>query len=299
MTVVPSLRRAKAKPIEEGLWRRMEASWAQEFGAEGEASDLEDPDESVAESDVPREITCANCGASGSSDRTSATFDFRGGPLGGDPVRKCVACGTGLFIVRGGGGRTDIVPSGEWAKMEMLHQVVFGSDEDSEEEPVEKEHAMTNSGATDAEMLAGVRRFLTEDEWPFQELGDGALASGFTGENGSWRVSAHASADSGFLVLYSVLNDRVPESRRQAVSELLTRANYGLIVGNFELDLSDGEVRFKTSVDVKETLESLTSALIEHLVYDNVLQVDRYYPAIMAVVHGGRSPQEAAELVDD
>ena len=44
---------------------------------------------------------------------------------------------------------------------------------------------------------------------------------------------------------------RVAEEQRQIVAELLARINYGLNIGNFELDMTDGEIRYKTSIDVE------------------------------------------------
>ena len=40
-----------------------------------------------------------------------------------------------------------------------------------------------------------------------------------------------------------------PEEMRVPMAEFLTRANYGLRIGNFEMDFEDGEVRYKSSVD--------------------------------------------------
>lgn len=53
----------------------------------------------------------------------------------------------------------------------------------------------------------------------------------------------------------------VPEDRRLALAEFLTRANYGLFIGNFEMDWQDGEVRYKTSIDVAG--DRLSTALVQ------------------------------------
>ena len=37
----------------------------------------------------------------------------------------------------------------------------------------------------------------------------------------------------------------------EAIAEFLTRTNYSMIIGNFELDFADGEIRYKTSIDVQ------------------------------------------------
>jgi len=42
------------------------------------------------------------------------------------------------------------------------------------------------------------------------------------------------------------------------VNEFLTRANYGLNIGNFEMDFQDGEIRFKTAIDVEEVILRLS-----------------------------------------
>ena len=76
-----------------------------------------------------------------------------------------------------------------------------------------------------------------------------------------------------------------PGERMAAVAEFITRANYGLIIGNFELDFSDGEIRYKTSLDVEG--DRLSQALIKQLVYTNVLTMDQYLPGILAVLEQG------------
>jgi hypothetical protein len=56
---------------------------------------------------------------------------------------------------------------------------------------------------------------------------------------------------------------RVPEAKRQAMAEFLTRAKYGLCMGNFEMDFGDGEVRYKASLDIADG--ELTAKMIEVL----------------------------------
>ena len=48
------------------------------------------------------------------------------------------------------------------------------------------------------------------------------------------------------------------------VSEVLVRANWGLSVGNFEIDVSDGEVRFKTSSFYHE-MDNITPLFKHHM----------------------------------
>ncbi|MCL6450717.1 MAG: YbjN domain-containing protein [Acetobacteraceae bacterium] len=142
-----------------------------------------------------------------------------------------------------------------------------------------------------------VLKFLREDNWRFSEIeGMPAIRLGMSGRNGNWLCYGHAREEQQQFVFYSVCAVKVPEEKRQAMAEFLTRANYGMVIGNFEMDFSDGEIRCKTSIDVEG--ERLTSALIKPLIYANVAMMDRYLPGINAVIYGGVSPKEAVAQVE-
>ncbi len=135
--------------------------------------------------------------------------------------------------------------------------------------------------------------FFEEDDWEFSWMeGVSALSMGFSGKHGKWMCYAQAREEQQQFVFYSVCPMNTPESKRAVVSEFITRANYGMIIGNFEMDWSDGEIRYKTSIDVEGS--QLTKPLVKQMVYANVMIVDRYLPGLMAVMYGGASP--AAEV---
>ena len=80
------------------------------------------------------------------------------------------------------------------------------------------------------------------------------------------------------------------------VAELLTRVNHGMILGNFEMDYADGEVRYKTSAYLEEITPS--KDLFHTLVYTNLLVMDKYLPAIMSVIYAGMTPEQAIAHVN-
>ena len=65
----------------------------------------------------------------------------------------------------------------------------------------------------------------------------------------------------------------------------LTMANYGLANGNFELDVRDGEIRYKTYVNCKE-LESLPSQIIKDSILVGWCMMERYGNGIAAIAMG-------------
>ena len=108
-------------------------------------------------------------------------------------------------------------------------------------------------------------------------------------------VYARADEDARHVIVHSVFRLRVPDLEREAVALYLTRANYGLGSGNFELDLDDGETRFKTSIDLGDT--PLTPSLLEPLFGANIATVDLYAAGISAVV-AGVLPEDAILLAE-
>ncbi|MBD0342851.1 MAG: YbjN domain-containing protein, partial [Microcoleus sp. Co-bin12] len=74
------------------------------------------------------------------------------------------------------------------------------------------------------------------------------------------------------------------------------RANYGTIIGNFELDFASGEIRYKTSIDVEGS--TLTFPQIKQLVYTNVMMMDRYLPGIMSASAGGMEVKDAIAQIE-
>ncbi|MFN8509936.1 MAG: YbjN domain-containing protein [Deinococcaceae bacterium] len=133
-------------------------------------------------------------------------------------------------------------------------------------------------------------RFFENDDWSYNVHPDRPiLRLPFNGKNGKWNCFAQERGNQ--LLFYSVAPVNVSESMRATVAEFVTRANYGMAIGNFELDYSDGEVRYKTCIDIDD--DELTDDLIKPIVYVNCLMTDKYFPGLMWVLYGGVSPQEA------
>jgi hypothetical protein len=137
-----------------------------------------------------------------------------------------------------------------------------------------------------------VWRFLEEDGWHPTRVDDKYIyRMQFSGQNGQQNVYAIVRVDMEQLLLYAVAPVKAAEPVRGAVSEFLTRANYGLRIGNFEMDYSDGEVRYKSSLDFEHT--ELQSPMVRNALYPAVQTLDRYMPGLMRVMYGGLTPVEA------
>lgn len=114
--------------------------------------------------------------------------------------------------------------------------------------------------------------------------------------NGKLDMFIHAHDEARRLLVYTrpqaIL---VRDAALSAVAEFLTRANYGLPLGNFELDMNDGELNFKNSVDVNGG--ELTSDMVKTLITFSLECVNRYLPGLRDVLDG-TAPQQAIEAID-
>ena len=82
---------------------------------------------------------------------------------------------------------------------------------------------------------------------------------------------------------------RSPEGRREDVAQFLTRTNYGLAAGNFELDFEDGEIRYKTAIHLQG--DELDRLILKRLVRANGVAMETYLPEIESILaHSSNNP---------
>ncbi len=115
-------------------------------------------------------------------------------------------------------------------------------------------------------------------------------------ENGKLNLFIHSHEESRRVFVYSRPQDMlVPIDRIAALADFLTRANYGLPLGNFEIDMNDGEMNFKNSIDISDG--ELTQKMVQTLIVFSLECMSRYLPGIRAVIEG-TEPKFAIEDID-
>ena len=88
----------------------------------------------------------------------------------------------------------------------------------------------------------------------------------------------------------------VPVDIRRGACDLLCRLNRGVALGCFEQDLSDGEIRFRTSMCVNEG--PFHRPQFYRLLEESACVVDAHFPSFMALLHGEMSASEAIKQCD-
>ncbi|QQE80454.1 YbjN domain-containing protein [Alicyclobacillus sp. SO9] len=138
-----------------------------------------------------------------------------------------------------------------------------------------------------------VDAFFKEEEWNYEYVNERLLRFGMKGEN--LDVDAHMVLDEEDreLVMYSEFPVKVPPEKRGVIAELLTRINYVLRHGNFEMSFDEGDLYFRTGLDAADA--EVTPTLVRNVVFRNFWMMDRYVPTIMSVLYGGISPKVVLE----
>ena len=148
-----------------------------------------------------------------------------------------------------------------------------------------------------SQIFEAVINFFKENNWLFFQMEqEPALQMSFQGENGQWMCFVKVREEQEQLIFYSISPVKVPENKRLVMAEFLSRANFGLSIGNFELNFADGEIRYKTSIAAKGN--GVNSALIGQLIFANLLTMDEYLPGIMSIIYTELSAVEAIAQIE-
>ena len=136
------------------------------------------------------------------------------------------------------------------------------------------------------QIVDAIRDLLDEDDWHYEYDAERHLIKmGVTLKSKlkSGRIYVDIKQDCYLVYLYAPISG--DKDNLGELTKYLAMANYGLINGNFELDVSDGEIRYKTYVNC-DGLESLSPAVIKDSIYVGCFMMDRYGDGIAALALG-------------
>ena len=140
-----------------------------------------------------------------------------------------------------------------------------------------------------------VINFLQKDKWNFEE-NDNCIRLEYISEKTAYDCFLDIYG-SDTLIIYTYTCIKIPIEKRLYISEYITRANFGLIFGNFEMSFSNGMIRYRTSIGLLNA--DLSYETIGQLLWENLHTIDKYFPGIMMVLYGNISPENAINQIED
>ncbi len=154
--------------------------------------------------------------------------------------------------------------------------------------------AMTDKTAGNSkEAFETLRKVLTQIDWasdPDEENASFYIDFGSPHTPVSDAIAAIAIEPEQFL-FYVNIGPMASTERRDEVARFISRVNWGLSIGNFEMDHEDGFVRFRSSIAFSNAV--LTEALIRNAILAAMEMVEIYADPVVDVLGRGKSAQEA------
>jgi hypothetical protein len=139
--------------------------------------------------------------------------------------------------------------------------------------------------------------YMEEEEWKYEILeGETIIRFHFKGRSGRLLCYGEVDEEKCWLIFYSYLPVNSPAEKLTEVAEFVARANRGMRIGNFELDYDDGEIRYKTSIDVEGG--DLSDKMIDNLLRANLTTTDRYFSGLMELIYGDKTPSEIIKKIE-
>ena len=97
------------------------------------------------------------------------------------------------------------------------------------------------------------------------------------------------------LAVYGILPFLIPESHQSAAMLLITQINYDMLIGNLEMDINDGEIRYKNAIDVEAV--GMDENTIEHLLQSVIAMTTVTYEIFSDLVNNQNPNAELQDLL--
>ena len=149
--------------------------------------------------------------------------------------------------------------------------------------------------------LAGIFcRFLDDDNWKYsfnEELGVIQMSVTLKGRLKRINYVVDIKEDEVLVMAISPVNaEKDDRECMDNIARFLHRANYGLKSGCFEMDLRDGEIRYRIHIDCHDQIPS--REVIRRSVIIPGLMFEKYSSGLTAILFGGVSDEDAIRMCE-
>jgi hypothetical protein len=133
--------------------------------------------------------------------------------------------------------------------------------------------------------------FFEEQKWHFEVQDDiSVVATRIGSKLGNWSMLVVAVEEPAGLIL-SLFPVYAPPARRAECAALLHRLNFSMRFGGFDLDLDDGEIRFRSPIT--RGADGFTLEGVKEAISYNLKTMEGQFETIMRVLYGKESAKAA------
>lgn len=142
-----------------------------------------------------------------------------------------------------------------------------------------------------------IRSFLEEEDWHYtfdEECGN--FRFGLALDESSLNASFLVDVKNDMYITYAILPisaNQNNEDMMRRMHEFICRVNYKLLLGGFEFDVRDGEIRYRCTVDCEDA--ELSNAVIRNSIYIPANMIIKFSAGLISIMFAGKSAAEAYE----
>lgn len=151
------------------------------------------------------------------------------------------------------------------------------------------------------EIVSVIKAFLDEDDWNYSfDDEKGIFRFGLNIKGKLKNIDYIISVRKNDFVLYcfpKISADSEDADCMARMAEFITRANYGLQCGNFEMDYNDGEIRFHSFEDCEDL--TLPKTVVQNQIYTAAFTMEKYGTGIAEILFTDTDPKTAIEKCEE
>ncbi|MCI8600476.1 MAG: YbjN domain-containing protein [Oscillospiraceae bacterium] len=144
-----------------------------------------------------------------------------------------------------------------------------------------------------------VKSYLDSQNWRYKyDEEDHEFSLGMSLENNdvdSCIIVVHVRDDED-MSCRAIYEFKIPEKKRAIISDYITRVNYGMFLGCFQMDLRDGEIFYKTSSVFSDGAP--LNDEIRRIVQVTIHMAEKYGDGFYDVMYKGKSPAETVQAIE-
>ncbi len=138
---------------------------------------------------------------------------------------------------------------------------------------------------------------LDDDGWKYEkDPADLSVSCTAQGEDLPIDVNFKIIPELQLVTLVSQMPFKVPENRRTELAVAISRANYGMVDGNFDFDLKNGVILFRLTSSFMGSL--LSKELLSYMLYVSCGTVDKYNDKFFILCKNSMTVGEVVDFIE-
>lgn len=137
---------------------------------------------------------------------------------------------------------------------------------------------------------------LDEHDWKYDKADNLVIETGARGDDLAMDITIRVDADRQLVILHSPMPFVVPENMRKQMAVAVSRANHGMVDGDFDYDYESGKIYFRLTTSFRDSL--ISKDVFEYVIGVSCSTIDDYNDKFLAVVKKEMTVEQILNYID-